>query len=138
MADEQKTEEMKTNSTSDQKTILLVEDDQVLRNMYVQRLKMDGHNVLGASDGEEGFDVFKKEKIDLLITDIMLPRVSGTELLQKIRGTKKGKNLKAIAWSNLSLEDEKKQAESLGILEYIVKNTLTLDQLSETVKKYLS
>lgn len=137
MTDNQATNE-KPSENSSKKTILLVEDDKVLRNMYIQRLKMDGFNVLGAEDGEEGFDIFQKNNIDLLITDIMLPRVSGTELLEKIRNTQKGKNLKALAWSNLALEEEKKQALALGVLEYLVKNQLSLEQLSEIVKKHLS
>lgn len=121
------------------KTILLVDDDTVLRNMYEQRLKIDGYKIFCAGDGEEGYEVFQgNEGIDLLITDIMLPRVSGTELVEKIRKTKKGKNLKIIAWSNLANEEEKEKLIKLGVLEYLVKSVLSLDQLSETVKKYFS
>ena len=125
------------NSGKTLKTILLVEDDSVLRNMYEQRLKMDGYNILTAGDGEEGFKVFQENSIDLLITDIMLPRVSGTELVEKIRGAKKGKSLNIIAWSNLANEEEKEKLTKLGISEYLLKSSLSLDQLSETVKRYL-
>lgn len=136
MNDEPKIKE-EVNSGKTLKTILLVEDDSVLRNMYEQRLKMDGYNILTAGDGEEGFKVFQENSIDLLITDIMLPRVSGTELVEKIRGAKKGKSLNIIAWSNLANEEEKEKLTKLGISEYLLKSSLSLDQLSETVKRYL-
>ena len=137
MNDEPKIKE-EVNSGKTLKTILLVEDDSVLRNMYEQRLKMDGYNILTAGDGEEGFKVFQENSIDLLITDIMLPRVSGTELVEKIRGAKKGKSLNIIAWSNLANEEEIEKLTKLGISEYLLKSSLSLDQLSETVKKHLS
>lgn len=119
------------------KIILLVEDDTVLRNMYEQRLKMDGHDILTAGDGEEGYKLFSENKIDLVITDIMLPRVSGTELVEKIKKSKKAKNTPIIAWSNLANEGEKNKLLDFGVSEYLVKSAISLDQLSETVKKYL-
>lgn len=119
------------------KTILIVEDDQVLMKMYVQKLTSVGYNVLTAIDGEEAGDVFKKNKIDLVITDIMLPRVSGIEFLEKLRKTPKGKKVPVIAWSNLAREEDKNRVVDLGAQEYIVKGTLSLEQMAETVKKYL-
>lgn len=120
-----------------QYTILLVEDDQVLTNMYTKKLESEGYQVLNSVDGEGAFEVFLKENIDLVITDIMLPRVSGTEFLEKLRKTSKGKDLPVIVWSNLALEEEKNRALELGANEYIIKGSLTLDQIAQTVKKYL-
>jgi DNA-binding response OmpR family regulator len=128
-------EEQTGNEAS--KTILLIEDDTVLRNMYEQRLKMDGYSILCAGDGEEGFRMFQENEIGLLVTDIMLPRMSGTELVEKVRKTKKGADLKIIAWSNLANEGEKNKLLDFGVSEYLVKSAISLDQLSETVKKYL-
>lgn len=138
MDEEKNTQEEVGASSQTSKTILLIDDDTVLRNMYEQRLKMDGYTILTAGDGEEGFELFKVNKIDLLITDIMLPRVSGTELVEKVRKDKKGKTLRIIAWSNLSNEEEQGKLEKLGVSEYLLKNSISLDQLSETVKKYFS
>ncbi len=135
--DKSNEEEKKVNVVSP-KNILLVEDDVVLRNMYEQRLRMDGYNVLSSSNGEEGYEIFQNNKIDLLITDIMLPRLSGTELIEKIRKNIKGRNLKIIAWSNLADDEEKSKVLNLGVLEYLIKNEISLDKLSETVKKYIS
>lgn len=116
--------------------VLIVEDDSILRNMYVQKLKGAGYEVLGARDGEEAFEIFQKEKVDLVLTDIMLPRVSGTEFLEKLRKVKKGKNIPVIAWSNLQDEEEKEKALKLGAKEFLHKGSLTLDQVLDVVKKY--
>lgn len=118
-------------------TILIADDDLVLQKMYSKRLAIDGHTILVASDGQEALDVFNKEKVDLILSDIMMPRVSGLELIGKLRKTAKGKNVPIIAWSNLASDEEKNQALELGANEYLIKGTLSLDQVSETVKKYL-
>lgn len=119
------------------KKILIIEDDNVLRNMYSQKLQTDGFEVIGAADGVDAMDIFKKEDFDLVITDIMLPRMSGNEILEKIMSSKKGKNIPIIAWSNLPKEDDKNRAIELGAKEYLEKGKLTLEDVSETVKKYL-
>ena len=116
--------------------ILIVDDDAVLRNMYTQKLKGAGYEVVGAQDGEEAYEIFQKEKFDLVITDIMLPRVSGTEFLEKLRESKKDRNTSVIAWSNLQDEEEKEKALNLGAKEFLHKGSLTLDQVLDIVKKY--
>ena len=126
-----------SSSLQNKFTILIVEDDQVLMRMYTQKLVSEGFKILNAVDGEEAFTVFDKEKVDLVITDIMLPRVSGIEFLQKIRTTPKGKNVPVIVWSNLMLEEEKKQALALGANEYVVKGQLKLEDMVALVRKYL-
>src|SRR4030042_2404991 len=138
MGEDKNNQEVVQTSDQSSKTILLVDDDTVLRNMYEQRLKMDGYNILTAGDGEEGYEAFQKNPIDLLITDIMLPRLSGTELVEKVKKTKKGKNLNIIAWSNLANDEEKTKVLGFGASEYLVKNAISLDLLSQTVKKYLT
>lgn len=121
---------------ADTKTILIVDDDMVLQNMYSKRLIAEGFNIFTAADGQEAYDIFNKEKIDLILTDIMMPRVSGMEFAEKVRKSTKGKKIPIIAWSNLTSEEEKKHAESIGVNEYLVKGSLTLDLVSETIKKY--
>ena len=119
------------------KKILIIEDENVLRNMYSQKLQTDGFEVIGAADGVDAMDIFKKEDFDLVITDIMLPRMSGNEILEKIMSSKKGRAIPIIAWSNLPKEDDKNRAIELGAKEYLEKGKLTLEDVSETVKKYL-
>jgi DNA-binding response OmpR family regulator len=138
--DEDKKKEKNTeyvDTTPQKPTVLIVEDDSVLKNMYMQKLKSDGYDVYGAADGTDGLAVFEKEKIDLILTDIMLPKMSGTEFLAKIRKTKKGKDLPVIAWTNLHDEDVENKVRDLGVKEFLMKGEISLDQVSEVVKKYL-
>ncbi|KKQ36451.1 MAG: Response regulator, partial [Candidatus Woesebacteria bacterium GW2011_GWA1_37_7] len=111
--------------------------DPVLQKMYNQKLISEGFNTLIASDGQEAQDLFNKEPVDLIITDIMMPRVSGIELIENIRQDSKEKNTPIIAWSNLALEEEKQKALSAGANEYVIKGSLNLEQLIDLVKKYL-
>ena len=119
------------------KKILIIEDDNVLRKMYSQKLLTDGHEVIVAADRAVAMDILEKEDFDLVITDIMLPGMSGNEILEKIMSTKKGKSIPLIAWSNLPKDDDKNKAIELGAKEYLEKGKLTLEDVSETVKKYL-
>jgi len=120
------------------KTILLIEDDTVLAQMYSQRLLNEGYNVLVAQDGEEGIDIALKEKINLVLTDIMLPRVSGIEFIQKFRKNSKKADIPIIAWSNLADESDRETALKFGAKEYLVKGKVTLDEITQLVYKYLS
>jgi len=121
----------------EKKKILIIDDDNVLRSMYKQKLISDGYDVSGASDGEEAMDLYNSEDFDLVITDIMLPRMSGNEILKKIMTTEKGKTIPVIAWSNLPKDDDKNQALELGAKEYLEKGKLTLEDVTDTVNKYL-
>jgi CheY-like chemotaxis protein len=121
-----------------QNTILVVEDDKVLLTMYSKKLLSEGFNVINAEDGKDALEKFQNERIDLVLTDIMLPRMSGIEFLQEMRNTQKGKDIPVFVWTNLALEQEKKQAMSLGANEYLVKESLTLDEVVVLVKKYLN
>ena len=131
----------KMNSVSNksaEKTILLVEDDEVLSRMYSQKLIAEGFNVINATNGKEALEKFNKELMDLIITDIMLPKMSGTEFLKEVRSTTKGKDIPVFVWTNLALEEEKRQALGLGANEYLVKESLTLAEVVKLVKKYLN
>ena len=126
-----------STETESKKVIFIIDDDALLRNMYKQKLTTEGYKVISASDGEEALSIFKKESVDLILTDIMMPRISGTELIEDLRKTKKGKNIPIIAWSNLNDETVKERALKLGAVEYLAKGALSLDQVVATVKKYL-
>ncbi len=128
---------MENNNSDNEMTILIVDDDAVLLKMYSQQLSASGYKVLNAMDGDEGLRVVNAEKVDLIISDIMLPRLSGTEFIEKLSKDKKLKNIPVIAWSNLPDETEKEKVLKFGAKEYIVKNSLSLDSLVEIVKKYL-
>ena len=127
----------KSDSTDVKKVILIVEDDPVLLKMYTEKFGFEGFKVLMARDGEEAIKVAGSEKIDIILLDIMLPRMSGTDFLEKFRVTPKGKNVPVIALTNLAAEEEKQRAIKLGVEEYLVKAMQTPEEVVQKVEKYL-
>jgi CheY-like chemotaxis protein len=119
------------------KTILVVEDDPVLLKMYTEKFTFEGFSVLNAKDGEEAFEVATKGGVDIILLDIMLPRISGTDFLEKLRQDERGKSLPVVALTNLAEEGEKQKALKLGVKEYIVKAMQTPEQVVEKIKKYI-
>ena len=119
------------------KTVLIIEDDTVLGKMYEQKLSSEGYNVLMAYDGEGGLEIAKKQDIDLVLTDIMLPRMSGLEFITAIGKISKKKNVPIVAWSNLADESDKEAALKGGAKEYLVKGKVKLDDIVGIVSKYI-
>lgn len=131
-----------TDQTQPQKeahSILIVEDDPVLLKMYTEKFTFEGFNVLNARDGEEALQIaLSDEKIDIILLDIMLPKMSGTDFLENLRKKPKGKELPVIALTNLAEEEERQKAMNLGVKEYLVKAMQTPEQVVGKIKKYLS
>lgn len=120
-----------------QLVVLIVEDDPVLLKMYTEKFGFEGFKVLNAKDGEEALKVSLTEKIDIILLDIMLPRMSGTDYLEKFRQNPKGKDVPVVALTNLAEEAERQRALRLGVKEYLVKAMQTPDQVVEKIKKYI-
>jgi len=120
------------------KTILIVEDDPILLKMYSEKFMFEGFKVLNAKDGLEAIETaLGTEKIDIILLDIMLPKMSGTDFLEKLCQDTKGKNIPVIALTNLAEDKEKQRAIKLGVKEYLVKAMQTPEQVVEKIKKYL-
>lgn len=117
--------------------ILLVEDDNNLREIYGARLMAEGHKIVSAQDGEEALAVAVKEKPDLIIADVMMPRVSGFEMLDILRNAPETKNTKVIIMTALSEAEDKKHADKLGADKYLVKSQVTLEDVAQVVKDVL-
>jgi CheY-like chemotaxis protein len=120
-----------------QPVILIVEDDPVLLKMYSEKFGFEGFKVLNAKDGEEALDVSVRESVNIILLDIMLPKMSGTDYLEKFRQTPKGKDVPVVALTNLAEDAEKQRALKLGVKEYLVKAMQTPEQVVQTIKKYL-
>jgi len=118
-------------------TILIVEDDPVLAKMYSEKFKFEGFNVIIAANGEDGLKLSLSEKVDMILLDLMLPRLSGTELLTKLRSTPGGKSIKVIVLTNLAEQEEKDKVVSLGALEYLIKAMQTPEEVVHKVKEHL-
>lgn len=139
MADDSQKDENKPveQASSTGKSVLIVEDDPVLLRMYTEKFSHEGFNVLNARDGEEALIVAEANDIGVILLDIMLPRLSGTEFLKKFRETSKGKDTPVVALTNLAKDTEKKKAQDLGVKEYLVKAMQTPEKVVDTIKKYI-
>ncbi len=109
--------------------ILLVEDDNNLREIYEARLMAEGYAIVTAKDGEEALVVAKAEKPDLVVSDVMMPRISGFEMLDILRNTEDLRDTKVIMLTALGQADDKTRANSLGADRYLVKSQVTLEDI---------
>lgn len=117
--------------------LLLVEDDMALRDIYSTRFLAEGYEVATASDGEQALTVAVKEKPDLILLDIMMPKISGFDVLDILRTTPETKNSKIIIMTALSQPADMEKGKTLGADEYLVKSQVTLTDVVEKVKTVL-
>jgi DNA-binding response OmpR family regulator len=117
--------------------ILIVEDDDFLRSLAVTKLTAEGFAMEVAASGDEGLNKALATPPDLMILDLMLPQLSGFEILEKVRANEATKKLKVIVFSNLGEEADIKKCLDLGVSEYLVKANFTLDELAEKIKTAL-
>lgn len=120
------------------KTVLLVEDDTFLLSMYTTKFELENFKVLAAEDGEKGLKMALKENPDIILLDIMLPKIDGLEVLKKLKADSKTKNIPVILLTNLSQKNEIEQALSLGADDYLIKAHFMPSEVVEKIKKTLS
>jgi len=117
--------------------VLLVEDDNNLREIYQARLMAEGYDIVTAQNGEEALVVAKQNKPDLIISDVMMPRISGFEMLDILRNTNELKNTKVIMLTALGQAGDQERASSLGADRYLVKSQVTLEDIVNAAKELL-
>ena len=118
------------------KNILLVDDDPLVIRMYQNKLTKDGYIVNTASNGEEALIQIMKKKPDLILLDVMMPKMNGVETLKRLKAEEKTEMIPVIILTNLGDDPEDVEAaKKLRALDYLVKANITLKQLSERVKK---
>lgn len=118
--------------------ILLVEDDPLIVKMYQAKFINEGFQVIIAENGVKGLEMALGNKVDFIVLDIMMPRLSGIDLLEKLRDDPKGKNIPVVVLTNLTEKEEEEKALKLGAKEYLLKANLTPGEIVERVKKHLS
>lgn len=117
--------------------ILIIEDESSLRNALRDKFTRDGFEVLEAKNGEEGLDVALREHPDLILLDIVMPKMDGMTMLTQLREDEWGKTARVITLTNLS--DTEKVAEAIehGSYEYLVKSDWKIEDVVATVRKKL-
>lgn len=118
--------------------IMLVEDDNNLREIYEARLLAEGYEIVSAKDGEEALALAVKEKPDLIISDVMMPKISGFDMLDILRSTPETKNTKVIMMTALSQTEDKGRADKLGADRYLVKSQVTLEDVAKVAQDVLN
>jgi DNA-binding response OmpR family regulator len=117
------------------KNILIVEDDSFLLELYTHQFAKSGFNIISASDGKKALELVKKEKFDLILLDIMIPKLNGLEVLKEI--TSLDKNIPVVILSNIGNDEIIKKALQEGAKAFIIKSRYTPDQVVNEVKSIL-
>ncbi len=118
------------------KKILIVEDESVLLNVLNDRFDADGWNVKTAEDGEVAVELINKNKFDLVLLDLMLPKKDGFEVLKEVRENPELRDLPIVVLSNLGADDDIKKALTLGANDYFVKTQHPIGEILEKAKQY--
>jgi len=120
-----------------QKRILLVEDDDALASVYLVRLQAEGFDVRRVANGEDALAAAISYKPDLVLLDVMMPKVSGFDVLDILRNTPETANLKIIILTALSQESDKQLDIDLGVDDYLVKSQVVITDVIERIKQHL-
>lgn len=124
---------------SSPKRILIVEDDRVLRRACEVGLKKRGYDVVTADNGVEGLERALEGGFDLILLDMLMPRMSGIDMLRELRAREKdGPHAAVLILSNSSKVGTRDESDRLGVAGYMVKACLSLDALGSIVAKLTS
>lgn len=117
--------------------VMVVEDDASLREIYSIRITAEGYDVVSAGDGEEALAVAVREKPDLILSDVMMPKISGFDMLDILRSTPETAKIKVIMMTALSAEDQRQRGERLGADRYLVKSQVGIEDVVNTIHEVL-
>jgi DNA-binding response OmpR family regulator len=124
-------------TTMHPKKILLVEDDDALASVYQTRLQAEGFDTQRVPNGEDALASALSYKPDLILLDVMMPKVSGFDVLDILRNTPETTNVKVIMLTALSQDADKQRAESLGVDDYLVKSQVVIADVVDRIKQHL-
>jgi DNA-binding response OmpR family regulator len=127
-----------TMSESKQKLVLIVEDDDNLASVYQTRLEAEGFATKRVPNGEDALSAALESKPDLILLDVMMPKVSGFDVLDILRNTPETANVKVIMLTALSQESDKEKAKSLGVDDYLIKSQVVIADVVDRIKEHLN
>lgn len=119
------------------KKILFIEDESALQKTFGEILRQEGYEMISALDGEIGLRLAKSEKPDLILLDLILPRIHGFEVLKELKKDELTKEIPIIILTNLERAEDIQKALELGATTYLVKANYTLEEVLKKVKKAL-
>src|SRR6185369_15076969 len=121
-----------------QRKILFVEDDDSLASVYMTRLQAEGFDVKRVPNGEDALAAALQYRPDLILLDVMMPKVSGFDVLDIIRNTPEVGNVKIIMLTALSQDSDKARAKELGVDDYLVKSQVVIADVVDRIKHQLN
>ncbi len=121
-----------------EKTVLIVEDDNSLRELYEAKLKQAGLRVITAPNGEEGLKTIKALHPQVVLLDLMMPKKNGFDVLKEVKSDDALKTIRVLILSNLGQESDIKYTADLQADGYLIKSRINLNQLVERVNKELA
>jgi DNA-binding response OmpR family regulator len=119
------------------KTILFIEDESALQKTFGEIIAQDGYQMISALDGETGLRVAKEKKPDLILLDLILPKIHGFDVLKKLKEENETRDIPVIVLTNLETFEDVEKALKLGATTYLVKANYSLEEILEKIKKAL-
>ena len=119
------------------KTILFIEDESALQKTFGEILKQEGYEMISALDGEIGLRLAESKKPDLILLDLILPKINGFDVLKKLKQDEETKNIPVIVLTNLEGIRDVDMALEIGATTYLVKAQYSLEEIVEKIKKAL-
>ncbi len=120
------------------KKILLVEDDEALAQVYKTRLEMEDFDVRHVANGEDALSNAVEFKPDLVVLDVMMPKINGFDVLDILRTTPETANVRVVMLTALSQAKDKERAEQLGANDYLVKSQVVIGDVVARIKHHLA
>ncbi|HUV81210.1 MAG TPA: response regulator [Patescibacteria group bacterium] len=120
-----------------QKSILFIEDESALQKTFGEILTQEGYSMISALDGELGLKLAKEKKPDLILLDLILPKIHGFDVLKKLKEEGETKDIPVIVLTNLERLEDVGKALELGAATYLVKSDYSLEEILEKIKKVL-
>lgn len=127
----------KKNEEKNKVSVLLMEDDVFLANIYKTKFEMEGFKLSVAENGEIGLADVKKKKPDIILLDILMPKMDGFAVLEKIKADEETKNIPIILLTNLGQKDDVDKGLQMGATDYLIKAHFKPSEVVDKVKKVL-
>lgn len=118
--------------------VAIIEDDQTISQMYRFKFEAEGYQVETADNGKRGLELVEHMKPDIILLDLMMPEMTGDEMLAKLRATSWGKDIKVIILTNMGEQEIPETVKKLGVEAVILKADMTPRQVAELVKQHLA
>lgn len=119
-------------------TIAIIEDNKTIQLLYKAKFEFEGFKVLTADNGKEGLGVVEKQRPDLILLDLRMPVMTGDEMLERLRETEWGSNMRVVVLTNISRDEAPRALRFLNVDRYIVKAHHTPSQIVDVVREVLS